>query len=201
MLCLDRFRCWFAWGGSTTHSVEGLSTFWEETDQDPDPYIMITLRGRFKAETGDRWHCLPILDINNSGIPYRMWIRRLLRRRVGENGGNKWLLRGDQGARAKISDYDAMFCSYMNTLRSLRPSLFSAGRTMMRCSPYGGLRSMRQGAILATTGKVEDSVVLLINGWQKKEQAKGTTASLNMHQTYSTVRAMYPTMKAYSKAI
>jgi len=176
----------------------GLSAFWEETENDPDPYIMITLRGRFKAETGDRWHCLPIADINNSGIPYRTWIRRLLRRRVGENGGNKWLLRGGQGARAKISDYDAMFCSYMNTLRSLRPGLFSAG-TMMEM--FSLRRSMRRGAILATTGKVEDSVVLLINRWRKKEQAKGTTASLNMHQTYSTVRVMYPTMKAYSKAI
>ena len=176
----------------------GLAAFWEETAKDPDPYIMITLRGRFKAETGDRWHCLPISDNNLSRIPYRTWVRRLVRRRAAENGGNKWLLRGDQGARAKISDYDAMFCSYLYTLQSSRPTLFSAG-TMMEM--FSLRRSMRRGAVLATTGKVEDSVVLLINRWRKKEQAKGTTASLNMHQTYSTVRAMYPTMKAYSKAI
>lgn len=155
----------------------GLSAFWEETERDPDPYIMITLRGRFKAETGDRWHCLPISDNNISGIPYRTWVRRLLRRRAAENGGNKWLLRGDQGARAK------MFCSYLNTLQSSRPTLFSAG-TMMEM--FSLRRSMRRGAILATTGKVEDSVVLLINRWLKKEQAKGTTASLNMcHVPYN----------------
>jgi hypothetical protein len=179
-------------------TCNGLATYWEETANDPDPYIMITLRGRFKAETGDRWHCLPICDVNRTGIPYRTWVRRLMRRRTGEEGANKWLLRGNQGARAKISDYDPMFCSYLHRLRSSRPALFSEA-TMM--DMFSLRRSMRRGAIVATTGRVDGPVIDLINRWRKKEKAKGTQPSLNMHQTYSTVRVMYPTMKAYSKAI
>jgi hypothetical protein len=65
-------------------TCDGLATYWQETANDSDPYIMITLRGRFKAETGDRWHCLPICNDNRSGIPYRTWVRRLMRRRTGE---------------------------------------------------------------------------------------------------------------------
>ena len=60
---------------------------------------------------------------------------------------------------------------------------------------------MHRGAIVATTGeRVQDSVVQLINRWRKKENA-WTEPGLNMHQTYSQVRTMYPTLKAYSKAI
>ena len=87
---------------------------------------------------------------------------------------------------------------YLHKLRSSRPALFSEA-TMM--DMFLLRRSMRRGAIVATTGRVDGPVIDLINRWRKKEKAKGTQPSLNMHQTYSTVRAMYPTMKAYSKAI
>lgn len=178
----------------------GLQTFWTETEEDPDPYVMITLRGRFKTETGERWHCLPICDNNRSQIPYRTWIRRLLRRRVNEaEGNNEWLLRGKEGRRAKISDYNEMFCDYMSMLRNERPDVFSTGTLM---DMFSLRRSMRRGAIVATTGeRVQDSVVQLINRWRMKENAKGTEPGLNMHQTYSQVRSMYTTLKAYSKAI
>ena len=77
-----------------------------------------------------------------------------MRRRTGEDGANKWLLRGNQGARAKISDYNPMFCSYLNMLRSSRPALFSAATMMDMLSLRG---SMRRGGIVATTEKVDDS--------------------------------------------
>ena len=35
-------------------SLEGLAHFWQETQEGDDPYIMVTLRGRFKEETGLR---------------------------------------------------------------------------------------------------------------------------------------------------
>ena len=114
-------------------------------------------------------------------------------------GNNKWLLRGKEGRRAKISDYNEMFCDYMTMLRNERPDVFSAGTLM---DMFSLRRSMRRGAIVATAGeRVQYSVVQLINRWKKKENAKGTEPGLNMHQTYSQVRSMYTTLKAYSKAI
>ena len=55
-------------------SLEGLVHFWQETQEEDDPYIMVTLRGRFKGETGMRWHCLPISDRTASGIQHRKWV-------------------------------------------------------------------------------------------------------------------------------
>jgi len=177
-------------------SCVGLATFWQETEQDEDPYVMITLRGRFKAETGERWHCLPICDNNRSSIPYRTWIRRLLKRRLAE--GADWLLRGKNGRRARISDYDDMFLKYMNILKDVSPDVFSVATIM---ELFSLRRSMRRGAIVATTGTVPESVVELINRWRKKEQAEGSEANLNMRQTYAQVKSLYPTMKQYSRAI
>ena len=70
-------------------SLEGLVHFWHETEEEDDPYIMVTLRGRFKGETGLRWHCLPISDRTASGIRHRKWVGKLVRWRVwiqGEEG-------------------------------------------------------------------------------------------------------------------
>ena len=38
-------------------SLKGLLEFWEETTKAEDPFIMLTLHGRFKGEGELRWHC------------------------------------------------------------------------------------------------------------------------------------------------
>ena len=48
----------------------GMLPFWEKTQRGLDPYIMVTLYGRFKGKTEDRWYCLPILDHTCSNIPH-----------------------------------------------------------------------------------------------------------------------------------
>ena len=77
----------------TLTSLKGMIQFWEETMNDKDdPNVMVNLYGRFKGETGFRWHCLPICNKNRSGIPFRKWIGRLMHTRLfreGKSGG--WL--------------------------------------------------------------------------------------------------------------
>ena len=63
-------------------SLQGLTTFWEETTTARDPFIMLTLRGRFKGEGELRWHCIPIPCNTRTGLPVLKWIRRMLRRLV-----------------------------------------------------------------------------------------------------------------------
>ena len=60
-------------------------------------------------------------------------------------------------------------------------------------------RSMRRGAILATTGRVSEVVINLMNRWRKKEGAKGAAPGLSMHQTYVQMRSMFPVLKEYSQ--
>jgi len=56
-------------------SLKGmLSTWLECTIDSPYPFVMVTLHGCFKGETGLRWHCLPLAIYNHSSIPYKLWI-------------------------------------------------------------------------------------------------------------------------------
>ena len=125
-------------------SLKGLLFFWDETKSEADPYTMITLHGRFKGETGFRWHCLPVSDQTRSDTPLRMWIGRLLYRRVHIQGRSTgWLLQRDEQQRVKIINYDPDFHSYMEELNNVSLELFSVGTVM---GLYSLRRPMRRGA-------------------------------------------------------
>ena len=111
-------------------SLKGLLTFWEETQSDPDPFIMATLYERFKEKTGYRWHCLPVCDNNRSGIPFRKWIGRLVSRRVNIQGRRDGWLFMRKGRRALIRDYDDAFGNFITQVHAVYPSLFSEGTSM-----------------------------------------------------------------------
>ena len=181
-------------------SLRGILKFWDETQTGEDPYIMIALYGRFKGETGYRWHCLPISDRSRSRLPFRKWISTLLQRRSELQGRtNGWLfVKKDGRTRAQIRDYDALFLHYLELLKDRRPELFSVGTLMYMFSLR---RSMRRGAVLATTGRVPPAVVNLVNRWRTKEGARGSAPGLSMEQTYTNVRDAIPIMIRYSKAL
>jgi hypothetical protein len=46
-------------------------------DHAKHPYVMVPLLGRFKGETGERWHILPIVWRTRSGIKAGVWASRL----------------------------------------------------------------------------------------------------------------------------
>jgi len=72
--------------------LEGLLTFWMSTRAEPEWYMMITLKGRFKGEVDSRWHVVPISDQSWSDIPFRLWMERIVYRRVKLEGREKgWL--------------------------------------------------------------------------------------------------------------
>ena len=45
-------------------SMKGIIKFWEETEMKKGKsHVMVTLKGRFKGETGEKWNMLPLLYI------------------------------------------------------------------------------------------------------------------------------------------
>ena len=97
-------------------SLEGLLNFWMETRRGADNkrYMMITLLGRFKGEVDSRWHMVPICDKTRSNIPFRLWMERLMQRRVNCQHRNKgWLFETKTGAQAKFGKYDTTFQSLL----------------------------------------------------------------------------------------
>ena len=56
---------------------------WEETrNKKYCSHIIVTLKRRFKGETGEKWHMLPLVDIIESGIEVRkcvgIWLEILV---------------------------------------------------------------------------------------------------------------------------
>jgi hypothetical protein len=61
-------------------SMKGLLTFWDESRMEGDSHVMLTLKGCFKGEVDERWHIVPICDKTRLGIPFRLWMERIMYR-------------------------------------------------------------------------------------------------------------------------
>jgi hypothetical protein len=102
-------------------------------------YMMMTLSGRFKGEVDSRWHLVPISDQTHSKIPFRLWMERIMVRRVNhqEHRNKGWLFETRAGVRAKFGVYDSTFRSLVALARAKNPRL--ARRLLnWRISAYGG---------------------------------------------------------------
>ena len=125
-------------------AIDGLLEFWEETKAHTTPYMMITLRCKFKGENNLRWHCVPLADVTKSGIPTQRWISRMMNRQVvreGARGG--YLFATKSGKKANLGDYDPMFRDYMEKALKLQPDLFSQAVSV---NEYSIWYSLHRGA-------------------------------------------------------
>ena len=88
-----------------------------------------------------------------------------------------WLFQRGKNRKVKIVAYNPDFHYYMVELKTRSPELFSV-RTVLEL--YSLRRSIRRGAILETTGRVDNIGVKLMNRWRRKEGAKGSEPGLYM---------------------
>ena len=56
-------------------STKGILKVWEDKRLKKEKsHVMVTLKGRFKGETGDKWHMLLLVDIMYSVIEVILWL-------------------------------------------------------------------------------------------------------------------------------
>jgi hypothetical protein len=180
--------------------LEGLLTFWMETREEEDKYMMITLKGRLKGEVYERWHIMPICDETQSGIPFRLWMERIMYRQVRLQGRTLgWLFEEKPSKRAKFGHYQEYFRSFVERVREKDPKLVPS---VVETTNFSLWHSLCRGAVLETTNhKVDVQVIKLINRWRKKEAAQGSEAELPMRQVYTQVQSALPAMKEFSRAL
>jgi hypothetical protein len=98
--------------------LEGLLTFWMVTRARPEHYRMITLKGGFKGEVDSRWHVVPISNQTRSNIPFRLWMERIVYRRVKLEGRDRgWLFESKPDVQAKFGCCDTLFRSLIAEAR------------------------------------------------------------------------------------
>lgn len=182
--------------------ISGLVRFWKETQESKIPHIMLTLRGRFKAEKGLRWHCVPVADLTRSGarIPLRLWLTRFMHRRVNLEGDKfGWLFARNNGTRGRLSDYDDVFRSYVSRVQSQYPLVINPA---LEITDFSLWRSGRRGAATeATVNMIDSKIIELINRWRSREMARGTEPGLPMRQVYTQVSHTVPLMVKYSQGL
>ena len=172
----------------------GLLTFWEKTTEADCPHVMLTLKGRFKGETNKRWHCVPIVDVTESGIPMRKWLQCLVidRQVSKQHQCTGWLFWHSDKTKGKISDYDSLFKDLIGEVKEMTEGLIP---DVTQVEDFSLWRSPRQGSI--TNKKVNIQIIELINRWRKKEAAKGAEPGLPMRQVYTAIKHAVPAMLEY----
>lgn len=90
----------------------------KETNLDNAPHVLLCLMGKFKGETGHRYHMVGLASETMSGIPVRWWIEKLIRVRAGEGYVKRPALGNRDGTRnlsltASHATYDEGFRFYL----------------------------------------------------------------------------------------
>lgn len=178
-------------------SLAGILQFWEDSTKAAQPFIMLTLHGRFKGETGLRWHCIPIPVHTKSKLPNLKWISWALKRRVERDRRTTgWFFADKDGKRRKMSYYDAMLQEHMVCVQGRHKNLIPDS---INIEGFSLRRSGRSGAHTeATNNKVPENVIRTMGRWGVKELAKGTQPGLPMTQVYLRVSNAVPTLLAFA---
>ena len=68
--------CGGLWGDKVfLMSLKGMLKLWEETRKNKYiSYIMVKLKGRFKGETGEKCHMVPLVEEIDSGVEVKRWV-------------------------------------------------------------------------------------------------------------------------------
>lgn len=135
-------------------SLSGLLTFWEETIVAPEPYVMLTLHGRFKGD-GEihRWHCIPIPIHTRTGLRIMKWIRQLIRLIVViENRSHGWVFADPTGRPRKLSYYDPLLIELLDHVKTHFKGVI---RQATEVEDFSLWRSGRQGATTESGSRVK----------------------------------------------
>ena len=181
-------------------SLSGLLTFWEETIAAPEPYIMLTLHGKFKGD-GEihRWHCIPIPIHTRTGLPVMKWIRRLIRRIVVKEGrSHGWVFADPTGRPRKLSYYDPFLLERLDEVKTHFKGVISQATPVEDFSLW---RSGRRGATTEAHNQgVPQSIIDLMGRWRTRERAKGAEPGLPMRQVYTQVKSATQAMLLFAKS-
>ena len=182
-------------------SYEGLRKYVVEALEHPEhPHVPVTLLGRFKGETGDRYHIMPIALVSKSGVTPVIWIVRLLElyEQLGIQKG--WVFRTKKGDQAKQSDYEGIFFEGLRRIQEDRPDLIGADVNVEE--DYALSRSLRRTSTTqARNEQISDKIVEENNRWRKAERAKGRMPSLPMRLAYADVKLSLKTRLEYSSRL
>jgi hypothetical protein len=104
----------------------GIKKYWIKGERHTESHAVIALLGRFKGETRESYHLMPIVSITRSGLSPRKWIGRLLEIYQSKGINHGPLLRSPSGLRCKSQDFEAKFFEHLEFIKLTKPHLMSS---------------------------------------------------------------------------
>jgi hypothetical protein len=180
--------------GTKVNTAKGMS-------HPTNPHGVVALLGRFKGETGELCHMMPIPVETDSGVKPLVWINRMLEYydELGVSHGP--VFRDKKGEVGKYGDYEFGFLQRIAAVQVRAPHLLPKA-DMDVFKEFGFYRSGRRSATSrALNVRMLESIIDANNRWRVREGAKGKDKSQNMRQHYGDVLAMLEVCLAFPQAM
>ena len=181
--------------------LDGLFKYMKEVEMsNKQDYVIVPLLGRFKGETGERYHLTPLAATTQSGIQTKMWVKLLLRmhERNGRSKGPAFVDKNNNRMTSKLMQ--RVILDQLIKVQVNRPDIISDSVDVPE--EYGISRSFRRGATThARNAYVSKADIKAANRWRDLENAQGRQINQPMMDHYSEIRQMLPTLLRFSKAL
>ena len=176
----------------------GTLTHFDASGKHKTPHVIVALIGRFKGESGTRYHLMPLVVRTASGLEPRKWIGRLVECYKERGISHGPLFRSRDGQKMMQRDMTAILHIRLNKVQRTRPDLISEEVNIEEV--YNASRSFRRGSTSrAIDRRVPPDVTEANNRWRKYERAKGSEpGSLSMREKYTDVSLAVNHLLAYS---
>jgi hypothetical protein len=181
--------------------LEGLIRFENSSDE----FVIIPLKGQVKGESHTRQHLLHSVNVTDSGIEVRAWIRRLLMvHRVRGRTSGPAFIDPTTSIQSTTSDMNDSFLELLTDLFDSHRGLFGVDieSNVDISEKYHVFRSFRRGSeSQAVAKRVAEADRYIVNRWKKKEAAGTKKANLPIDQHYVDVSLVKDSFLRYTKAM
>jgi hypothetical protein len=181
--------------------ISGFLTYFEAGRDHPvHSHVMVPLLGRFKGETGERWHLLPIVWKTKSGIEAGVWATRLKESLLERRRLNGFVYANTKGKQVKASTLEPSLFEQLHWVRLRYPDLFPPNVCIE--DDFGIPRSVRRGSSTEAANQgVPGEIIEMICRWRKVERAQGRAPNLSMREHYMEVTQALETFLQYSRPL
>jgi len=163
------------------------------------PRVCICLMGKFKGETGERYHSIILANESTSGLRIRNWVERLIAICVEEGRTSGYAFNDSEGHPPSPTEYNALVRQYIQIIQDEDDSLFDAKTDLAR---YGISRTFRKTSeTRALRAGVPKGQVETVNRWRKIERAGAKKPNFNMADHYADASQLGTLTWRYSYAL
>jgi hypothetical protein len=160
------------------------------------PEICLCLLGKFKGETGERYHSIVVANESMTGLKTRWWVERLMELCKQEGRSSGYAFKGADGKPISPSEYNAAVRHYIGLIQAEPEGLIPEKAELIR---YGISRSYRKTSeTRALRAGIAKGDVETMNRWRKIERAKGKMPQFAMVDHYSNAEQLKTLTWRYS---